>query len=71
MLGWQFVKGLSYCHIFSLISISNQNEIGFDPISVQFNTYLSYLHSYINQYLTLYSSLVNDTNFEFLLALLV
>ncbi|CAD8092900.1 unnamed protein product [Paramecium primaurelia] len=71
MLGWQFVKGLSYCHIFSLISISNQSDIGFDPIGFQFNTYLSYLHTYINQYLTLSSFLENESNFQLLLALLV
>ncbi|CAD8096941.1 unnamed protein product [Paramecium primaurelia] len=71
MLFWQFIKGLSYCHIFSLISISYKDEIGFEPISLQLKTYLSYLNEYINQYLTLSSSLVNNTNFELLLAFLV
>ncbi|CAD8108276.1 unnamed protein product [Paramecium sonneborni] len=71
MLGQQFIKALSYCHIFALISISFKDEISFEPISMQSKTYLSYLHIYINEYLTISSTLENETNFQLLLALLV
>ncbi|CAD8107778.1 unnamed protein product [Paramecium sonneborni] len=71
IFGQQFIKALFYCHIFALISISQKFEIGFDSISVQSKTYLSYLHTYINNYLTISSTLEQETNFELLLALLV
>ncbi|CAK57741.1 unnamed protein product (macronuclear) [Paramecium tetraurelia] len=71
ILGWQFVKGLAYCHFFSLISISYNEDIGLESINVQLKYYLSYLHEYINEYLTLQSCLVNSTNFELLISFLI
>ncbi|CAK94513.1 unnamed protein product (macronuclear) [Paramecium tetraurelia] len=70
-LGLQFIKGVSYCHVFSLISISNKYQIQFDPLGLQINSYLNYLNSYISQYFSFSSNLEYETNFELLLALLV
>ncbi|CAD8166336.1 unnamed protein product [Paramecium pentaurelia] len=72
LLAYRFSIAICYCHLFTLIQISiNHSNIIHESISVQFITYLTYLHSYLDEYLTIYGSLSHETSFELQFAIFV
>ncbi|CAK57569.1 unnamed protein product (macronuclear) [Paramecium tetraurelia] len=72
LLAYRFSIAICYCHLFAIIQMSmNHSNIVNESISNQFKIYLIYLHKYLDEYLTIYGSLSQETNFELQFAIFV
>ncbi|CAD8214817.1 unnamed protein product [Paramecium octaurelia] len=72
LLAYRFSIAICYCHLFAIIQMSmNHSNLVYESISIQFKIYLIYLHKYLDEYLTIYGSLSQETNFELQFAIFV